>query len=334
VFIIAETQQKSNYKTPGKLKPDTMGFEEFSRLSNDFDHYNEVDKNNDGSVLDNKPTFFQNMVTNFGECGFSCIKTTFFAYNLLFFIVGFIVLFLAAFLHTTRDDITTDYTISSGIEGYINGPILLLGIGSVTLVLSFLACFGSRKNNLVILSLYLFFLLLITAAELGLIILVYTNRVLIENSLKIDFQKTLNHYSLSKSESITKAVDNLQQEFRCCGNDGYTDWLDTKWWQQNNGNYSVPTSCCIIPRMRDCNTHVEERLEMIFVDGCYDHVKQFLFENLHIISGFTVWIVVLEILGVVFSLALIIKIRKENKLRNDRYNTNDDTYNRTDSMDY
>ena len=276
--------------------------------------------------MTDRQTYLHNMVMSVGECGFKCIKITFFVYNLLFWLVGFIVLLLAAVLHTTRNEASTDYTHWSGLQGYLNGPVILLVVGSFTLLLSLVACIGSRKNSILLLTCYTIVLLLVTAIELGLVIMAYSYRAQIDNSLRVDFQKTLNQYSITGNEGITNALDNIQQEFKCCGNDGYQDWVDTKWWQQHGGNYSVPTSCCIIPRMRNCNRDVEQKLETVFTDGCYVHIKKYLFENIHMISGFAIWILVLEILGVLFSVVLIVKIRKQNKQasyldnRGDSYN--------------
>ena len=277
-------------------------------------------------MMTDRQTYLHNMVMSVGECGFKCIKITFFLYNLLFWIVGFIVLLLAAVLHTTRNEASTDYTRWSGLQGYLNGPVILLVVGSFTLLLSFIACIGSRKNNILLLTCYTIVLLLVTAVELGLVIMAYSYRAQIDNSLRVDFQKTLNQYSITGYEGVTNALDNIQQEFKCCGNDGYKDWVDTRWWNEHDGNYSVPTSCCIIPRMRNCNRGVEEKLETVFTDGCYVHIKKYLFENIHMISGFAIWILVLEILGVLFSVILIVKIRKQNKQasyldnRSDSYN--------------
>ena len=304
-----------------------MGFEEFSRYSNnvynkegftskdDFgnDTMDGCGNNKDDMMMTDRQTYLHNMVMDVGECGFKCIKITFFVFNLLFWIVGFVVLLLAAILHTTRNEATTDYTHWSGLQGYLNGPVILLVVGSFTLLLSFMACIGSRKNNILLLTSYTIILLLVTSIELGLVITAYSYRVQIENSLLVDFQKTLNQYSLSGNEGITSALDSLQQEFRCCGNKGYKDWSDTKWWSQHGGNYSVPTSCCVIPRMRNCNRDIGKKLEMVFTEGCYTHIKNYLFENIHIISGFAIWILVLEVLGIVFSIVLILKIRKQNK---------------------
>ena len=277
-------------------------------------------------MTEQQQTYFHNMVMDVGECGFKCINIAFFVYNLLFWIVGFVVLLLAAILHTTRNEASTDYTHWSGLQGYLNGPVILLVVGSFTLLLSFLACIGSHKNNIPLLTCYTVVLLLVTIAELGLVIMAYSYRTQIDNSLKVDFQKTLNQYSLAGNEGVTSALDNIQQEFKCCGNDGYKDWSDTKWWLQHGGNYSVPTSCCIIPRMRSCNRDVEQKLETVFTEGCYVHIKKYLLENIHMISGFAIWILVLEILGIVFSVVLIVKIRKQNK-QTSFLNNRGDSYN-------
>lgn len=281
-----------------------MAFQEFGSNGNFSDANTEM----------NQQKRLQDLVANVGECSFRCIKITFFIFNLFFWIVGFFILFLAIWLIFTREDATSAYARVSRMEGYVNGPTILLAIGVVTLLLSLVACCGSRKNHVILLSFYTALLFVITTVEIGLIILAHTYRADIDMKLHKEFQTNLNSYGITGNEHVTTSIDSLQREFKCCGNQGYVDWFDTKWWQMNHGNFSVPQSCCVIARMKNCNKDIDSnKVDLIFRNGCYEHVRKYLLENLHIISGFGVWLVVLECLGIIFSVVLIIKIRKEEK---------------------
>lgn len=259
---------------------------------------------------DRAQTKLSEIVTTIGECGFKCIKLTFICFNLIFWLAGIVILIVGIWLHSQKDEAAKDYAHLSGNINYINGPTFCIAVGVITILVSFLACCGGKTENMCMLGCYAGLLVVILTIEIVSITITYVYRERIENSLKNDFQKTLNKYGETGWERLTRSIDELEKDFHCCGNNKYSDWFETP-WGSNNTN-SVPKSCCRKVNEKDCNINLSKDSQKIYRCGCYNHVKKYLLENLHIISGFGVWIAMIEILGIVFSTCLMCRLRQKH----------------------
>eukprot|EP00794_Sanderia_malayensis_P007656 gene7656-8496_t len=220
---------------------------------------------------------------------------------------GVVILVIGVWLHSQKDEAAKDYAHLSGKINYVNGPSFCIAIGVITILISFLACCGARTENMCMLGCYAGLLTVILVVEIVSIAITYAYRERIDNSLKKDFQKTLNKYGQVDWEKMTKSIDELQKDFHCCGNNKYTDWYQTS-WSANNTN-SIPRSCCKRPNDNMCNKNLSKDTSKIYTSGCYFHVKKYLLENFHIISGFGIWIALIESIGIGFSICLICRLR-------------------------
>ena len=266
---------------------------------------------NDYSEKDGKRSGLADLITTIGECGFKCIKVTFFCFNLIFWLAGIAILAIGIWLHGQKDEAAKDYAHLSGNINYVNGPTFCIAIGVITVLVSFLACCGAKTENMCMLGCYSGLLFVILVIEVVSITITYVYRERIENSLKNDFQKTLNKYGHEDWTRLTKSIDELQKDFNCCGNKKFSDWFETP-WALNNTN-SVPRSCCRKITEKNCNTDLSKDSRKIYRHGCYNHVKKYLLENLHIISGFGIWIAMIEMLGIGFSTCLMCRLKNKSK---------------------
>ena len=232
-----------------------------------------------------------NIILDFGECGFRCIRSSFFLFNLFFWTAGLTIVLLGVWLNITSKDAAIDYASLSGINIYIQGPSYLIVIGIATLFLTFMGCCGIRLSSICLMSCYAASLCLILAFQLAAIGLTYIYKDKVQTTLTNGFKLSLNHYSEIGHERLSTVLDSLQTSFQCCGGEGFSDWLLTKWGKEHRK--SVPRTCCVLPYTETCNMDVPSNIEMIYRDGCYKHLKKYLLENLHVINGFAVWIVVI-----------------------------------------
>lgn len=245
-----------------------------------------------------------------GDCGYKCLKILVVFFNLLFWLAGCTLFGLGIWLLSNKEEVAGDYTKLTGSINYKAAPILCVVIGVVTIVVAFLACCGAIKESQCMLGSYFGFIALIFVLEITAIVLTYVYREQIEKNLRGDIKDTLNRYKDHDYESVTRAIDEIQASFKCCGNDKYKDWFNTKWGRNNKG--SVPKSCCKDPKDDTCNKNVTQDLTKIYTKGCYDFVRKYLLNNLHVISGFGIWIAVIQIMGMIFGLCLCCQIRHGN----------------------
>lgn len=248
-----------------------------------------------------------------GDCGYKCLKFMVVFFNLLFWLAGCTLFGLGIWLLSSKGEVAGDYTKLAGSINYKAAPILCVVIGAVTIVVAFMACCGAIKENQCMLGSYFAFIVVIFFLEITAIVLTYVNREEIENNLRGDIQETLNEYQDTDHEAVTRAIDEIQGSFKCCGNYQYIDWFNTSWGRRNEG--SIPKSCCKDPSDVTCNKNATQDPTKVYTQGCYDFVRKYLLNNLHVISGFGIWIAVIQIMGMIFSLCLCCQIRY-----------NDDTY--------
>jgi len=245
-----------------------------------------------------------------GEYGYKCLKFMVVFFNLLFWLAGCALFGLGIWLLGNKGEVAGDYTKLAGSINYKAAPILCVVIGAVTIVVAFMACCGAIKENQCMLGSYFAFVLLIFSLEITAIVLTYIYREQIEKNLRGDIQETLNEYKVYDHESVSRAIDEIQGSFKCCGNYQYEDWFSTNWGKKNKG--SVPKSCCKDPLDDSCNKHASRDSMKIYNGGCYEYVRRYLLNNLHVISGFGIWIAVIQIMGMIFALCLCCQIRYDN----------------------
>lgn len=236
------------------------------------------------------------------RCGYKCVKFMVVFFNLLFWLAGCTLFGIGTWLLSNKGEVAGDYTNIN----YKSAPILCVVIGVVTVVVAFLACCGAIKENQCMLCAYLGLLIVIFVLEITAITLAYVYRENIEKNLRDDIKETMNEYMETAHEAVSKAIDEIQRDFKCCGNYDYKDWFDTRWGTRHSD--SVPRSCCK-EASADCNENVSEDLTKIYSRGCYDYVRKYLSNNLHVISGFGIWIAVIQLMGMIFALCLCCHIR-------------------------
>lgn len=230
-------------------------------------------------------------------------------FNLLFWLAGCTLFGLGIWLLRSKGEVAGDYTKISGSINYKSAPILCVVIGAITIVVAFLACCGAIKESQCMLGSYFAFIAIIFALEITALVLTYVYREEIEKNLRGDIKQTLNRYRDDNHDSVTRAIDEIQTSFKCCGNDKYSDWFNTRWGRRHEG--SVPKSCCRDPSDESCNKHVTKDATKIYTKGCYNFVRKYLLNNLHVISGFGIWIAVIQIMGMIFGMCLCCQIRHE-----------------------
>ncbi|XP_051911254.1 tetraspanin-7-like [Hippocampus zosterae] len=133
---------------------------------------------------------------------------------------------------------------------YPNAPVILLLTGAAVTVWGFLGCLGAAANLPYVLRAYGFFQLAALVAGLagGLCGLFY--REDIAGGFRSGLQRAVAGYA--EDEGRADALDSLQRALRCCGAEGWRDWLTSDWALQRvtfppneNGTLgSLPDSCC------------------------------------------------------------------------------------------
>ncbi|KAG1649596.1 Tetraspanin-11 [Nymphon striatum] len=165
---------------------------------------------------------------NGGCCDKVFLKYVLFIFNFLFWIsgvavFGFGVGTIVAKQHFLSLLVTSTYAATTHI---------LVVTGILVFIITFIGCIGILKENRCLLLIYTFSLLVIFLLEVvaGILAYVYVEQVEVEltSSLNDTFMTA---YRFEKEK--TKAIDDLQRNFGCCGALSEEDWKFSKWKKDN-----------------------------------------------------------------------------------------------------
>lgn len=233
------------------------------------------------------------------------VRYLFFGFNLIFWILGLVVLAIGIYSRVEND--TWKDLINT--NSMFQAANLLIAAGIFVSVIGFLGCFGAIKKNQWCLFGYTVLVVVIFILEVAGGAYAYSNRKQVQEKLTKGVQGgVLVTYGRNDTVSIgiSHAVDWFQQNVKCCGAAGPTDWVQSYWHSNVSADgIQVPKSCCVKPS-GDCNVGIsaDSNSTAIFNRGCVQVGKEFAKKNLWMVGGAGVGIAVIEVLGVVFALLL------------------------------
>jgi len=107
--------------------------------------------------------------------------------------------------------------------------------------------------------------------------------------------------------------DNMQQQFDCCGVDGYSDWFRSSRWPKNDW---VPDSCCnpsvfkSLDVLENCGKMAKPNLW--YQKGCYVAFSDWLLEHLHVVGIIGLLLSFIQIFALIASILLYCGVRERH----------------------
>uniref|UniRef100_A0A8C0TDI5 Tetraspanin n=1 Tax=Canis lupus familiaris TaxID=9615 RepID=A0A8C0TDI5_CANLF len=241
--------------------------------------------------------------------GSACIKVTkyfLFLFNLLFFILGAVILGFGVWILADRSSfISVLQTSSNSLKV---GACVFIGVGAVTMFMGFLGCIGAIKEVRCLLGLL--------KQEMGSIVM-----------------KLIQDYKDGQEDRLQEAWDYVQAQVRCCGWASFYNWTDNA-ELMNRTNVTYPCSCedkreadSFLVRKGFCEAFNSTRTESgnnpeywpVYREGCMKKVQAWLQENVGIILGVCVGVAVIELLGMLLSICLCRHVHSEDYSKVPKY---------------
>ncbi|XP_061438563.1 tetraspanin-9 isoform X1 [Rhineura floridana] len=182
---------------------------------------------------------------------------------------------------------------------------LVIAIGTIIMVTGFLGCLGAIKENKCLLLSFFIVLLIILLAELILLILFFVYMDKVNENAKQDLKEGLKLYNTDNNVGLKNAWNIIQAEMHCCGVTDYKDWYPVL------GDNTVPDRCCI-ENSQDCGRN-STNINLVWKTGCYEKVKMWFDDNKHILGTVGMCILIMQILGMAFSMTLFQQIHRTGK---------------------
>ncbi|XP_070764711.1 tetraspanin-33 isoform X1 [Enoplosus armatus] len=205
----------------------------------------------------------------------------------------------------------------------VDPALLLIVVGSVMFLITFLGCFGALRNATCLLKMFLGILAAVLLLQIaaGVVGYLFTDMVM-ERTERL-MMKAIVRYR--EDRDLENAIDFIQKKFQCCGVESYKDWSHNVYFECLDTNPSleacgVPFSCCIhLQNQTVLNTmcgygmqQLEERSagEDVFTIGCLEKIIWWAKNNLLLVAGLTAGLLLLEVGMICLAAAQISRIKK------------------------
>uniref|UniRef100_A0A8D1FDZ3 Tetraspanin n=1 Tax=Sus scrofa TaxID=9823 RepID=A0A8D1FDZ3_PIG len=240
--------------------------------------------------------------------GAACIKVTkyfLFLFNLLFFVLGAVILGFGVWILADRSSfISVLQTSSTSLKV---GAYIFISIGAFTMLMGFLGCIGAVNEVRCLLGLL--------KQEMGSIV-----------------TELIQKYEEGRQDSLQEAWDYVQAQVQCCGWVSFYNWTENP-RLMNHTNTTYPCSCETRSR-NDSSLPLEKGFchalngtqggnnpdaWPVYHEGCMEKVQAWLQENLGIILGVCVGVAVIELLGMLLSMFLCRSIHSEDYSKVPKY---------------
>ncbi|XP_063802335.1 CD82 antigen [Pseudophryne corroboree] len=247
-----------------------------------------------------------------------CMKVTkyfLFLFNLLFFILGAVILGFGIWILVDKTSFISVLQDSS--SSLKTGSYILIAVGGFTMVMGFLGCVGAVNEVRCLLGLYFTFLLLILILQIVAGVLIYFQKNTLKSEVSSVIHKLIVDYNPSDTpKSAESTWDYIQYNLKCCGWISYQNWTENP----NVGNHTDYFPCsCVANNTRAesgfCNTTVSA----LYPAGCEAQVEGWLQDNLAIILGVCVGVAVIELIGLILSICLCRNIQNEDYTKVPKY---------------
>lgn len=243
-----------------------------------------------------------------GTCGTVCLKYLLFTFNFLFWLAGGAVMAVGIWTIAAKSDYIS--LLSSRI--YAVSAYILILAGVIVMITGVLGCCATFKEQRRLLRVYFVLLLCIFLLEVLAGVLAYIYYQQLNEELKDNLKETMvQKYHQPDQDHITKAVDKLQQEFKCCGSNKSSDWAESVWIRSIEARgRKVPDSCCKT-QSENCGTRDHPSNIYKVEGGCITKLENFIMEHLKIIGAVGVGIASVQVIGMIFTCCLYRSLKSE-----------------------
>ncbi|RVE74121.1 hypothetical protein OJAV_G00037940 [Oryzias javanicus] len=256
--------------------------------------------------------------------GYRGIKYTLFIFCYFFWVVSAVLIAVGIYAKIAKEKDVVD-TLT------VDPALLLIIVGSVMFLITFLGCFGALRNATCLLKMFLVILAVVFILQVaaGVVGYLFTDMVM-ERTEKL-MMKAIVRYR--EDRDLENAIDFVQKKFQCCGVENYKDWSQNPYFNCLDTNPSleacgVPFSCCIHLKNQTVHNTMcgygkqmqkkDLARENIYTLGCLEKILWWTKNNLRLVGGLTAGLLLLEVCMMLLAIAQTSWIKKVQKKTEDK----------------
>ncbi|KAL1509215.1 hypothetical protein ABEB36_003985 [Hypothenemus hampei] len=255
------------------------------------------------------------MSSDDGCCRIPIIKAVLYAYQFVFLLTGVAIITVGVwkYLETFHYFTVADLNLYSAII------YLFITTGCLVICAFIFGFCAIPKNRTKLIFVFILILVLVFLLESLVAILAYFYQQNVHEDLNLRLNSSfLANYNRN---SKTDSVDFIQENLHCCGAQTFSDWKHSRWIKGSPGiKNKVPDSCC---KTQGFLCGKSDHPSNIYYAGCEDKISIILKLSLWIVCAVSLGVSVLQVVGVVFSIKLFLKLEAEDRNYNPSFNGNE-----------
>jgi len=175
-----------------------------------------------------------------GPCG-KVFKFLVFLFNFVFFVGGVFIIGAGGYLAIEFENHFDFFATSDLSLGMDLSPYVLIILGILITIISFLGCCGACTDNRCMMYSFGALMAIVIIAQIGIVVSLFVFKQEAIDVAHKAMDEGMKNYKTAGFEGVTQGWDHLQRHLECCGVLNATDWND-KPFQSNTNN--APDSCC------------------------------------------------------------------------------------------
>ncbi|XP_046326887.2 CD82 antigen-like [Haliotis rufescens] len=240
--------------------------------------------------------------------GFNCCEKTFSClfifFNVIFSVLGLGTLALGIYLKAdpSASELLNVVEIEDGAHYLENSGWIIIGFGSLVLLVCCCGCVGASTKSKCLLGLYIAFAVVIVIGELAALAITVMLVVRIDDVNSFQANLTLNvqnEYKKNTTNEFRNSWDYLQKTFKCCGVSDHKDY-DTVYTGTEKGK--LPASCCTTESANAINS--TGNCQFLFKQGCFQLLKEKVHEYSTALFIFEAVVIAVTIIGIIIAACL------------------------------
>lgn len=255
--------------------------------------------------------------------GYRGVKYTLFVCCYVFWVVSALLIAVGIYAKVAKEKDVVD-TLT------LDPALLLIIVGSVTFLITFLGCWGSLRNSPCLLKAFLGVLVVVLLLQVAASVVGFLFTDVVMERTELLMLKAVVRYR--EDRDLENAIDFVQKKFQCCGVESYKDWSKNVYFECLDTNPSleacgVPFSCCrpetnqtVLNTMCGYGMQTVDEFSAqaeVFTAGCLQKTVLWAKNHLLLVTGLSAGLLLLEVCMIGLAAAQIAWIRKVEQLQED-----------------
>ncbi|XP_033821775.1 tetraspanin-33 isoform X1 [Periophthalmus magnuspinnatus] len=253
--------------------------------------------------------------------GYRGVKYTLFVCCYVFWVVSSLLIAVGIYAKVAKEKDVVD-TLT------LDPALLLIVVGTVTFLITFLGCWGALRNATCLLKTFLVILVVVLLLQVTAAVVGYLFTDLVMERTELLMLKAVVRYR--EDRDLENAIDFVQKKFQCCGVESYKDWSKNVYFECSDENPSleacgVPFSCCkpetnqtVLNTM--CGYGVQtlddsSAQDEVFTVGCLQRTVLWAQTHLLLVAGLSAGLLLLEVCMIGLAAAQVAWIKRVQRLQ-------------------